>query len=74
MEYEAKLNAKYMPVLHYSSSFEDSSYKKLHDRTSLFVSCYFNLALLDFMVFLDSPKPLHPLNSQVRPSATKVFC
>ena len=31
MEYQAKLNEKYMPVLHYISNFEDTSYKKLHD-------------------------------------------
>ena len=27
MEYQAKLNAKYMPVLHCISSFDDTSYK-----------------------------------------------
>ena len=31
MEYQAKLNEKYMPVLFCISSFEATSYKKLHD-------------------------------------------
>ena len=31
MEYQAKLNENYMPVLFCFSSFEVTSYKKLHD-------------------------------------------
>ena len=39
VEYQANLNEKYMPVLHYISSFESNSYKKLHYRaTSPFIS------------------------------------
>ena len=46
MEYQAKLNEKYMPVLHYISNFEDTSYKKLHDAaTSCFISCCFTSAI-----------------------------
>ena len=44
MEFQAKLNAKYMPPgLHCISSFEGTSYKKLHDTTSPFASCCFAL-------------------------------
>ena len=43
MEYQAKLNVKYTPVLHCISSFEGTSYKKSHDTTSPFVSCCFTL-------------------------------
>ena len=47
MEFQAKLNSKYMPrVLHCISSFEGTSYKKLHDTTSLFVTCCFTLAFI----------------------------
>ena len=34
MEYQAKLNEKYMPVLHCISSFEDTSSKKLQGTTT----------------------------------------
>ena len=33
MAYQTKLNAKYMPVLQCISSFEGTSYIKLHDTT-----------------------------------------
>ena len=47
MEFQVKLNAKYMPrVLHCISNFEGISYKKVHDRTILFVSCCFTLAFI----------------------------
>ena len=46
MEYQKKINAKYIPVLHYISLFEVTSYKKLHDTTSLFVSCCLTLAFV----------------------------
>ena len=58
--------------------------QKIHDATSPFVSCCFTLAFIcigryDFLqVFrtflMDSPKPIHPPNSQNPPSVTKVFC
>ena len=37
MEYQAKLNENYMPVLFCISSFEVSSYKKLHDTAWFYV-------------------------------------
>ena len=46
MEYQANLNGKHMSVLHFISSFEGTSYKKLHDTTSPFVSCCFTLAYI----------------------------
>ena len=47
MEFQAKLNAKYIPpVLHCISSFEGTSYKKLHDTTSPFASRCFTLAFI----------------------------
>ena len=40
MEYLAKLNERYMAVLHCVTSFEGTSYKKLHDTaTGPFISC-----------------------------------
>ena len=47
LEFQARLNAKYMPpALHCISSFEGTSYKKLHDTTSPFASCCFTLAFI----------------------------
>ena len=88
-----------IPVLHCISSFEGTSYKKLHDTTSPFVSCCFTLAfficisrydflqvfrtsftifgkifLSQILLFMDSPKPLQPLNNQSPLIVTKVFC
>ena len=33
-----------------------------------------NIFTTNSAFLLDSPKPFHPLNSQIRPSVTKVFC
>ena len=45
MEYQAKLNEKYMPVLYYRSSFEGTSCIKLQDvATSSFISHCFTSA------------------------------
>ena len=37
MEYQVKLNEKYMPVLHCISSFEGTSFKKLEPPVVLFL-------------------------------------
>ena len=40
----SKLHEKYIPVLHCVTSFDGTSYKKLHDTvTSPFISCFLTL-------------------------------
>ena len=60
MKYQTELNAKHMSVLHCISNFEGTSYKKLHDTTSPFVSCCFTLAFIyisryDFLQVFRTP-------------------
>ena len=52
MEYQAKLNEKYVPVLHSVSSFEGTSSEKLRDTaTSFFIYCCFTSADIIFYKF-----------------------
>ena len=50
MEYQVKLNEKYMPVLHCILSFEDVSHKMLQDRVTS--SLFFLHGLLDHFLQL----------------------
>ena len=66
MEYQPKLNAKYMPVLYCISSFEGASNEKLHDTTSPFVSrCLFWLFTSADMTFYKILELHSPFLSQI---------